>query len=127
MTVGDLVLVQTLLMQLSFPLNFLGTAYRDLNEAALDVGELIQITERKSAIQEAPDAKDLDFVKGDIEFRNVSYTASDGKEILKKLSFKIEGRQKTGIVGESGCGKTTLFKLLFRLLDPSEGEIYVDG
>ena len=126
MTVGYLVLVQTLLMQLSFPLNFLGTAYRDLNEAALDVGELIQITERKSAIQEAPDAKDLDFVKGDIEFRNVSYEASDGKEILKKLSFK-EGGQKTGIVGESGCGKTTLFKLLFRLLDPSEGEIYVDG
>lgn len=68
MTVGDLVMIQTLLMQISFPLNFLGTAYRDLNEASLDVGEIIETLNRESKVKEDPEAKDLQFEKGDIEF-----------------------------------------------------------
>lgn len=127
LTVGDLVLVNQLVFQLSVPLNFLGSVYRDLKQALLDMENLFQLQEVKVKIQDIPGAKPLDFKGGEIKFENVTFGYHPTRKILKNATFTIPAGNKVAIVGPSGSGKSTILRLLFRFYDVEEGRILVDG
>ena len=127
LTVGDLVLVNQLVFQLSVPLNFLGSVYRDLKQALLDMESLFQLQDVQVKIKDIPNAKPLDFKGGEIRFENVTFGYHPTRKILKNASFTIPAGQKVAIVGPSGSGKSTILRLLFRFYDVEEGRILVDG
>lgn len=127
LTVGDLVLVNQLVFQLSVPLNFLGSVYRDLKQALLDMEALFNLQDVKIKIQDKPNAKPLDFKGGEIRFENVTFGYHENRKILKNATFTIPAGQKVAIVGPSGSGKSTILRLLFRFYDVEGGHIYIDG
>lgn len=127
LTVGDLVLVNQLVFQLSVPLNFLGSVYRDLKQALLDMETLFKLQDVNVTIKDLPDAKPLDFKGGEIRFENVTFGYHPNRKILKNASFTIPAGKKVAIVGPSGSGKSTILRLLFRFYDIEEGRILVDG
>lgn len=127
LTVGDLVLVNQLVFQLSVPLNFLGSVYRDLKQALLDMETLFKLQDVNVTIKDKPDAKPLVFKGGEIKFENVSFGYHPNRMILKNATFTIPAGNKVAIVGPSGSGKSTILRLLFRFYDINEGRILVDG
>ncbi|KAA8634898.1 hypothetical protein SMACR_07710 [Sordaria macrospora] len=129
LTVGDLVLINQLVFQLSVPLNFLGSVYRELRQSLLDMETLFNLQKVNVTIKEQPDAKPLSLTRGggEIKFQNVTFGYHPESPILRDLSLTIPAGKKVAIVGPSGCGKSTLLRLLFRSYDVQKGTISIDN
>ncbi len=127
MSVGDFVLINTFLIQLYIPLFMLGFAYREVKNSLTAMETMFAFLEITPKIQDKIDAPDLTFEKGEIVFKDVWFSYNPDRDILKGVSFKVKGGTTLAIVGETGSGKSTIAKLLFRFFDPKQGEILIDG
>ncbi|KAK1767357.1 iron-sulfur clusters transporter ATM1 [Phialemonium atrogriseum] len=127
LTVGDLVMINQLVFQLSVPLNFLGSVYRELRQSLLDMETLFNLQKVNVAIKERPDAQALSLARGgEIKFENVTFGYHPDRPLLHDFSVTIPAGKKVAIVGPSGCGKSTLLRLLFRYYDVQGGRILID-
>ena len=127
LTLGDLVLVNALMLQLFAPLNTLGIVYRQIIYALADMDMLVKLLEKDIEITDDKNAKDLIVTAGDIKFNKVSFSYNNNRKILKSVSLDIPSGKKIAIVGPSGAGKSTVGRLLFRFYDSTEGNILIDN
>ena len=127
MTIGDLVLVNALMLQLFVPMNMLGIVYRQITYSLADMDLLAKLLEESPEVQDRPNAKQLNITQGAIQFNDVSFSYTPERKILDKVSLAIQPGEKVAVVGPSGSGKSTIARLLFRFYDVSQGGIYVDG
>ncbi len=126
-TLGDFVLINSLLIQLYIPLNFLGSVYRDIKQGLVDVNTMFSLMDVEPDVKDAPDAVELKVPHGDVTFENVCFSYDDDRQILKDVSFSVPAGSTTAIVGPSGAGKSTISRILYRFYDLQSGCIKIDG
>lgn len=127
MTIGDFVLVNTYLIQIYMPLNFLGFVYREIKRSLTDMEQMFGLLTEHAEIQDAPDAKPLAINGGRIVFEDVVFAYDKRRPVLKGISFTVPAGKSVAIVGPSGAGKSTISRLLFRFYDVTGGRILIDG
>jgi len=127
LSLGDLVLINTMMLQLFLPLNFLGIIYRSLKYALADMDMVIRLLKKPVEIVDRKDAPSLQLNNATVEFKQVNFNYNEDRRILSDVSFKVEDGEKLAIVGPSGAGKSTIARLLFRFYDLSGGEILIAG
>ena len=126
LTIGDLVLINALMLQLFVPMNMLGIVYRQITYALADMDLLTKLLNETPEVRDQKDAKPLQVTHGAIRFDNVGFAYNKDRSILKGVSLKINPGEKIAVVGPSGSGKSTIARLLFRFYEPSSGAIYID-
>ena len=126
-TIGDLVMVNTMMIQLYQPLNFMGMVYREIKQAVIDIEMMFDIIACEPEIKDRPGAKPLAVPRGAIRFENVSFAYEPERQILKGLSFEVPAGHTVAVVGPSGAGKSTISRLLFRFYEVTGGRISIDG
>jgi len=127
MSLGDLVLVNTMMLQLFIPLGFLGIIYRSMKHALADMDLMFKLLDMKPQIRDSSVARTLTVKQANIEFKNIEFSYNEERQILHDISFEIPSGHKVAVVGPSGAGKSTLARLLFRFYDIDKGQILIDG
>jgi len=127
LTLGDFVLLNTFLMQIYRPLNFIGFVYRELRQGLTDIEEMFKLLDQDPEIQDKPDAKSLAVTGPVIRFEDVSFHYDPDRKILKGVSFDVPAGKTVAIVGPTGAGKSTISRLLFRFYDVTGGRVTIDG
>ena len=126
-TLGDFVFINALLIQISFPMNFMGSIYREIRQGITDMDAMFSLLKEPVQIIDKADAPNLQVTKANIVFENVFFAYDPRRPVLKNVSFEVPSGKTVALVGSSGAGKSTISRLLFRFYDVTSGQILIDG
>src|SRR5690242_18363598 len=125
--IGDFVMANAILMQLYVPLNFLGTVFREITQAMVDMDAMFRLLHQPQEVKDKPDAKPLVVTGGEIRFENVVFAYDPERTVLKGINFTVPAGKTVAVVGPSGAGKSTISRILYRFYDIKSGSVTIDG